>query len=498
MMGWLKKNRFAIVVTVLYFVVSIILILNHEPWTDEANPYLVAKHMNFSNFFEIISGEPHPILWTLILMPLAKLGVPLIASHIISLVVMALAVWLLMKYAPFPKFAKVAIVLSAALFYFNPVITRDYCLVPLAAILVCIAYKRRFEYPIRYSLAIAFLLQTHFLATGLAAILYLVFFGECIARRVNSWRVGASMLIVGSSVALCVLCAVGSLMGQVIIQETMQCCGGEAAGPSLLDYFSSIDASVFGMAVPIIEVSLALILFYLLLRQRRQFAYLLVAVLANMFVLTFVYGAHGNSQKDAINLVFILVAFWTIYYDKPKDIFKPLQKKIKSMATMQILRKRVPISLVIFVFPFVMSIPNTMMASAYDLTQDFSGSLVLADYINENLPAGSVIVVPSYSVLSSLTAVATELTDGRILWDALNEEPLSYIDYTLPTHMDIIYVPTDKIKSVVEENFDSTELVYYFGFDGAPEGWEELQAFPYVSGKYFNAGITNSILYKVK
>lgn len=498
MKEWLKKNRFAFIVTCLYCAISIILIINHEPWTDEANPYLVAKNMNFSNFFEIISGEPHPILWTLILMPFAKLGAPLIASHIISLIVMTLAVWLIAKYAPFPKFAKIAIVLSAAIFYFNPVITRDYCLIPLAAILVCMAYKDRMKHPIRYSLAIAFLLQTHFLAAGLAAVLYIVFFFECIKLKINSWRVGVTVLIVGVSVALCAMCAVGSLMGQVIIRETIQCCGSESTGPSLTNYFSSIDESVFGMAVPIIEVSLLLALFYLFLRRRRQFAYLLVAVIANMIVLTFIYGVHGNAQKDAINLVFIMVAFWTLYYDKPRDILKPLQKKIKAMATMQLLRRKIPISVVVFVFPFVMSVPNTLMAASYDLTEDFSGGKVLADYINNNLPSDSVIVVPAYSILSTLPAVATELSDGRVIWDALNEETFRYVDYTLPTRLESIVVPMDEIEDVISNNFDDVSKVYYLGFDGVPESWEKLQEFPRVDGKYFEAGIVDSSLYKVR
>lgn len=497
MLGWLKRNRFAIIITVLYLIASIMLVICHEPWTDEANPYLVAKHIGFSNFFEIIRGEPHPILWTLMLAPFAKLGLPLVASHIISLVIMTVAVWLLVKYAPFPKWAKIIVVLSAAFFYFNPVISRDYCLVPLAAVLTCMAYKSRFEHPVRFSCAIALLLQTHFLATGLAAVLYIVFCIECLKRRVGPWRVSASVLIVGASVALCAVCAIGSLMGQVIIRETMQCCGGGGRTdmPNLADYFPAIDVSVFGMAVPVIETALVLILFYLLLRQRRQFLYVSVAVLVNVIVLTFVYRVYGNAQKDAINLVFILVAFWTIYYDKPKDILSGLQKKIKSMDTIRILRKRIPISMAVFVFPFAMSVPNVLMASAYDLGQPFSGGRAIAQYINSNLPAGSVVVVPSYAGLSLLTAVAVELEDGRILWDALNEEPLSYIDYTLPTRVEPAEVPVENIDGIVRENFGDVDKVYLLNIEGPSSGWREIQRFPGVINKYFVGGVANLQLY---
>jgi hypothetical protein len=497
MIDWLRRNRFALIVTGLYFLANLILVLNHEPWTDEVNPYLIAKHIDFSNFFEIIKGEPHPILWTLILAPFAKLGVPLIASHFISLVIMTIAVWLLMKYAPFPKIVKVLVALSAAFFYFNPVISRDYCLIPLAAVTVCLAYKDRFRHPLRYSFCIAFLLQTHFLALGLAAVLYIVFFAECIMKKIDWRRIAGSVAVVGGSVVLCFVCAIGSLQGQVIIQDTMRCCGERESEVVVADYLPAIDVSVFGMAAPVIEVSLILTLFYVFLRYRRQFWYLLIAVLVNFIVLSFVYGMQGNVQKDAINLIFILVVFWTIYCDTPKDVCKKLQKKIKSMVTVQLLRRKAPVSVFVLTLPFAMSVPNTLMAATYDLTQPFSGSMAIAEYINENLPADSVIVVSSYGGLSTLTPLALELTDGRTMWDALNEEAFSYIDYTLPTRVESYVVPIDKVEEVVKENFESWDNVYYLNNDGAPDGWQLIEDFPRVSNKYFRADIPELNLYKV-
>jgi hypothetical protein len=497
---WVIKNRFALIVTAVYFLVNLIVILNHEPWTDEANPYLIAKYIGFDNFFEIIRGEPHPILWTLILAPFAKLGLPLVASHIISLLIMTMAVWLLAKYAPFPKLAKVIVILSAAFFYFNPVISRDYCLVPLSAVLVCMAYKDRFRHPLRYSFTIAFLLQTHFLAAGLAAVLYIVFAVECLKKHVAVRKLAASMAIVGASVALAFLGAVGSLRGQVIIQETTSCCGAGSTSqntPPITEYFPAVNASVFGMAVAVMEVSLALILFYLLLRQRRQFVYLLVAILGNFVVLSFIYGAYGNPQKDAINLIFILVAFWTIYYDKPKDIFKKFQKKLKKMATAEMMRRVAPISVFIFTFPFAMSIPNTMMATVHDLAEPFGASMIIADYLNENLPEGSVIVVPSYGGLATLTVVGMELKDGRILWDALNAEPFKFIDYTLPTRVSPYVVGEDEIGEVVARNFGNTDKLYYLNNGDALEGWTLMHEFPRIDNKYFSAAIPRLYLYKI-
>lgn len=117
--------------------------------------------------------------------------------------------------------------------------------------------------------------------------------------------------------------------------------------------------------------------------------------------------------------------------------------------------------------------------------------------MNKNLPAGSVIVVPSYGALSALTVVAMELTEGRMIWDALNEEPLTYIDYTLPTRVESYVVSVEEIAEVVEGNFGDADNVYYLAGESVPDGWQKIQSFPATENGYFNAALMAAELYAV-
>jgi hypothetical protein len=177
-----KRNKitthplfFPITISIIYFFLNLIIALNHEPWADTVNPYLLAKEFTFTNFPEILHGEPHPILWTLLLAPLAKLGLPIIDALLLSLAIMTAAVFLLARFSPFKKPTIIILTASAAFFYFLPVISRNYCLIPLALILTAMAYKSRLSHPIRYCLALTLLSQSHFLLLIPTATLFIIF-----------------------------------------------------------------------------------------------------------------------------------------------------------------------------------------------------------------------------------------------------------------------------------------------------------------------------------
>ncbi len=80
-------TRVCIIITVVFFLLNLILVLNHEPWADEANPWQIAESLSPANFFEIFRTEPHPVLWYIILAPFAKpvntiaVGIAFLARH---------------------------------------------------------------------------------------------------------------------------------------------------------------------------------------------------------------------------------------------------------------------------------------------------------------------------------------------------------------------------------------------------------------------------------
>lgn len=162
-------------VAALYFVVNLVLLLHHEPWRDEAQSWLIARDNSFASMLQQLKQEGHPALWYILLYPLAHIGAPYLSLGIVSLVIMTAATFFLMRYAPFSMPVRLALLFSSAFIYYYPVISRNYSLVVLIIILICVFYKTRLQKPVIYSLLLSLLLQTHIWAYGFAGIAYVFF-----------------------------------------------------------------------------------------------------------------------------------------------------------------------------------------------------------------------------------------------------------------------------------------------------------------------------------
>jgi hypothetical protein len=498
---------FPLIITVVYFLASLILILTHEPWNDEANPWLIAKHLSFDNFFEILRGEPHPILWTLILAPFAKLGFPLIATNIISLLIMTTSVFLFARYAPWNKVTRLLIIVSAAFFYYLPVISRDYCLVALAIVLICTSYKTRLAHPIRYTLTIALLLQSHFIVAGLAAMLYIIFLFDYLRQSPKHRKIFPliiSLTLIGATLCICFLTIIPSFANQYLIQRSLK------APPTLMSaikYLSSINSTLFGLNLPIIELSLVFALVYFFLKFPRQFLMLLAAITFQIITITLFYQSTQHIQKNLLILLYLLLTFWTIHYHTPIRRHQKILKSLSNLASYNLAHHFGPISTIILLTPCVISIPRTLAASAYDLTTPFDLSIPLSSFINNNLPPDSIIIIPTYVNNSNYIAALPYLKDSRYFWSTYTHSQLDYIDYTIDAEDSVPFSLPDLVST-----FPSTTNLYYIApspstatsscstvpaYIYPPDDWTPLETFTLKQNPYFMSLDRDITLYQV-
>lgn len=124
----------------------------HEPFFDEAEAWQIARSVTLKTLLlETTHYEGHPPLWHLILMPLAKAGAPYeLSLTLVSLAFMGAAVFLILWYAPFPRLVRLLLPFTYFYFYQYGVISRVYCVMTLAFVLLAMAYRRRNEKPGRY------------------------------------------------------------------------------------------------------------------------------------------------------------------------------------------------------------------------------------------------------------------------------------------------------------------------------------------------------------
>lgn len=157
----------------------------HEPFFDEAEAWQIAKCVSIKTLlFETTHYEGHPPLWHLILMPLAKAGAPYeLSLTLVSLVFMGAAVFLILRYAPFPRIVRLLLPFTYFYFYQYGVISRVYCVMVLEFVLLSMAYRVRNEKPGRYVVVLMLLCVTSAYGIVIAGGLALVWLWEIWDRK---------------------------------------------------------------------------------------------------------------------------------------------------------------------------------------------------------------------------------------------------------------------------------------------------------------------------
>ncbi|MBQ3409758.1 hypothetical protein IJG66_00135 [Candidatus Saccharibacteria bacterium] len=443
---------FALTFAVLYFLIGLILVLSHEQIFDEVNPWQIAKTITPENFFEVMRVEPHAPLWYLILLPFAKLGFPLVTANFISLTIMTITVYLFLRFSPFRRGTKLTFLLSAAFFYFFPVISRDYCLVPLALTLIAIAYPARLEHPIRYALSLALLVQSHFIMAGLAAALSILFIID-FAKHNKSQKVPASLRAFLVSLALIVLSgvsllpsAIGSFGDHFIITQSSEYSFSFinfdkiGAAPethvyenslSYTEYSAELNSSLFFVFVPIFEIFAIAILLYLIINYRRLafclFSYLLVFFIATFFV----YINFTNFSLKSATIISVLVfIYWLTFLEPQKPLRRP-QKFFHKIELVRYLSTKKYLTPLLFSTIIICTIPFTVASAAHDFTSQYDRGLSqeIISQLNGTEDDAVLVVEGQAHVRNNLFYYIASITGHRVLYDLYYEQPMDYIAY---------------------------------------------------------------------
>ena len=154
----LLKN---IIWTVLYAIFTLIIVLHHETWADEAQVWQLVRHLNVFELLKHLVNEGHPSFFYLLMMPFAKMHLPVMFMQIFCWLCAVAGVFLFMQFSPFGRFAKFAIVTSAGFLYFFPVIARSYSILPLLVFSLAILYPKAHKHPFLYASLIFMLANTH-------------------------------------------------------------------------------------------------------------------------------------------------------------------------------------------------------------------------------------------------------------------------------------------------------------------------------------------------
>src|SRR4051794_30392175 len=96
------KKAAKIVLFLTYAAWVLTLALHHELWRDEADVWLAARDQSPLQLLRSLGGAGTPGLWYLLVMPLAKFGLPVVSMQVLHAALASAAVGLLIFFSPFP------------------------------------------------------------------------------------------------------------------------------------------------------------------------------------------------------------------------------------------------------------------------------------------------------------------------------------------------------------------------------------------------------------
>lgn len=144
----------------LYVLVTAWTAWHHEPWRDEADAWLMARDLSLPELLQRTGNAGTPALWYLLLMPLAKGGLPYGAMQALHLAIAwaAAAVWL--ARAPVARATRALVLFSYYPLCEYAVVARTYAPAMLLLFAIAALWRRRCERPLALAAAVVLLAST--------------------------------------------------------------------------------------------------------------------------------------------------------------------------------------------------------------------------------------------------------------------------------------------------------------------------------------------------
>ncbi len=490
MKEFIKKNKINLIVMLCYSIITFIILLFHESWRDEAQAWLIARDLNIIDIFVQMKYEGHPVIWYLILVPFAKLGLPYIFVKIVSWLICNIAVWLILKKAPFNLILKILFIFSMPMIYLYPSISRSYCLIPLAITLVAIYFGQRHEKPIQYILSILFLANTHVIMYGMVGILLLLFYIEELIqnRKTNSKeqkkKVYISLIVIIVGLILTLIPILISMTTNTDVSLTSNTSIFENTKSKMENAYGKIMTGCFGeneLILKIVAIALIILLCY---EIRYHFKNALVIICTEglqFLIYTYVY--MGSEQRVSTLILLMMFIFWIQNDKKEKTV--NINKNEKELVNNQKYLKRqkrkeqlTNVAEYILVFVLIINIVNGIDAVNKEIKTNYSSAYETSKWIKDNLEDDSIFICTSMPLSSAIIPYIGK----DVFW---SPQTLDYFSFTTWDEDYRTGYSLRDLQKRVKDNFEIDQNLYLiYTYDFNEETMSSLEEQGYITKMY--------------
>lgn len=292
---FLTERRFVALTFLVFAAITLFVTLHHEAWRDEVDVWVVARDGGLGEIWRGTAFRGTPVLWYLLVWPFAALGFPYLAQQLLNLAIVWAAVFLFLRFAPFPRTTRALFALSYYPAFEYSVVARPYGLLMLLLFLLAHQWQTREERPIRLAVTIALLANASVHGLIIAAVAGALFLFESLRMRMRIVPI-LIMLAGGVASAIQLWPRTGKIYNYVTI-ETVWFSLAAAFFPDMRQTIGLL------LAIPTL-----LIIVYALSRRMVPLVFLLGSLVPLM--LLFVYVWMGGFRHAGIVTVLAIAALW--------------------------------------------------------------------------------------------------------------------------------------------------------------------------------------------
>lgn len=413
-LSFLSNNKFNITVLSVYCVLTVILLINHEIWRDEAQVWCLARDLSLVDMLKQARIEGHPFLWYLIVRLFAVSGLPVISMQILSFLFVFLSVVILLFKSPFSRLEKILVIFSAGFLYYFPVVARNYSLIPVCLFALAFFFNDKKEHPFLIPVFIVLLSNTHLYIIGLSVSLFVLYLIENYKKS----RVKIAKILIPS---LCVILNFILLFSGYV--NTQNDNYALTAVNNNNGFFELIKLLSLIFVHPVINrlkflipyaplIGFVLFVFpvgifsFCLLKSSRKIFFVFFSGLSFiLFVFLKIWLNGVLYQKAFIIYLFMIFCFW-LYKNSGSD-----KNKILSNA---------------LYIPLIISITVALIVGYQEIKYNFSSGKQIAEYIKNHINDEKIFIALGNPFVYS--SVSAYLPDKKI-YSVLSESYISFYTY---------------------------------------------------------------------
>ncbi len=188
----MKRNIFVSLITLVYALLLAAGQYHHELWADEANCFLVGKDSHsISELLDNCRYEGHPLLWNFLIYFVTRFTHNPVSMQVLNMVLAVVNVFLILRYAPFPRYIQVLLVFGYFSLFEYGVISRNYMLVfVLLTAYLAMTFNRNNRYWLQL-IVLLLLAHTHLFGLVIAVCLFIIDFPY---RRLSAPGIAAKLI----------------------------------------------------------------------------------------------------------------------------------------------------------------------------------------------------------------------------------------------------------------------------------------------------------------